>query len=97
VLNQPGTQRLKLEYDKLLSSLALNFKLGRCTKAHCMHPHDIPGDYNGRAVQVNPMQPKLKPPGTERLKLKCDILPPTFAFKFNLRRYTTAPAPRCSP
>ena len=47
MLNQPGTQRLKLEYDKLLSSLALNFKLGRCTKAHCMHPHDIPGDYNG--------------------------------------------------
>jgi len=34
-------------------------------------------------VQVDPM----KPPGTKRLKLKCDILLSTYAFKFNLRRY----------
>ena len=34
------------------------------------------------------MQPKLKPPGTTRLKLKCDMLLLTAAFKFNLRRYT---------
>jgi len=34
------------------------------------------------------MKPKLKPPGTKRLKLKCDILLSTSAFKFNLRRYT---------
>jgi hypothetical protein len=33
------------------------------------------------------MKPKLKPPGTKRLKLKFDILLPTPAFKFNLRRY----------
>ena len=33
------------------------------------------------------MKPKLKPPGTKRLKLKCDILLSTSAFKFNLRRY----------
>jgi len=33
------------------------------------------------------MKPKLKPPGTKRLKLKCDILLSTDAFKFNLRRY----------
>ena len=34
------------------------------------------------------MKPKLKPPGTKRLKLKHDVLLSTFAFKFNLRRYT---------
>jgi len=37
-------------------------------------------------VQVDPMKPKLKPPGPKRLKLMCDILLSTFAFKFNLRR-----------
>jgi len=35
------------------------------------------------------MKSKLKPPGIERLKLKCDILLSTSAFKFNMRRYTT--------
>ena len=34
------------------------------------------------------MTPKLKPPGTKRLILKCDIMLSTFAFKFKLRRYT---------
>ena len=34
------------------------------------------------------MKPELKPPGTKRLKLKCDILHSTFAFTFNLRRFT---------
>jgi hypothetical protein len=34
------------------------------------------------------MKPKLKPPGTKRLELKCDILLSTSAFKFNSRRYT---------
>ena len=41
----------------------------------------------GGAVQVDPMKPKLKPPGTKRLKLKCDVLLSNFAFKFNLRHY----------
>jgi hypothetical protein len=41
----------------------------------------------GTAVQVEPMKPKLKAPGTERLKLKHDNLPSKLAFKFNLRRY----------
>jgi len=34
------------------------------------------------------MKPKLKPPGTKRLKLNCDILYSNSAFKFNLRRYS---------
>jgi len=36
------------------------------------------------------MKPMLKPPGTKHLKLKCDILLSTFAFKTNLRRYIQA-------
>jgi len=39
-------------------------------------------------VQVDPIKPTLKAPGTERLKLKYDEPPSNFAFKFNLRRYT---------
>ena len=39
-------------------------------------------------MQVDPIKPKLNPPGTKRLKLKCDVLLSTFAFKFNSRRYT---------
>jgi len=46
--------------------------------------HPVPP---GRAVQVDPMKPKLKPPRCMRLKLKCDILLSTSAFKFNWRRY----------
>ena len=44
---------------------------------------------DGKAVQVDPMKPKLTPPGTQRLKLMCDMLLSTSAFKFNLRRYRT--------
>ena len=39
-------------------------------------------------MQVDPIKPKLKPLGTERLKPNCDILLSTSAFKINLRRYT---------
>jgi hypothetical protein len=49
----------------------------------------------GEAVQVDPIKPKLKPPGTERLKLKCDDPLSNFGFKFNLRCYTSGP-PRLS-
>ena len=41
------------------------------------------------------MKPKLKAPGTHRLKLECDMLLPNSAFKFNLCRYikdTSGPA-----
>jgi hypothetical protein len=40
----------------------------------------------GRAVQVDPIKPTLKAPGTKRLKLKDDRLLSSFAFKFELRR-----------
>ena len=41
-------------------------------------------------MQVDPVKPMLKPPGTKHLKLKCDMLLSTFAFKINLRRYDKA-------
>jgi len=53
----------------------------------------------GEAVQVEPLKPKLKPPGIKRLRLKHDDLLSSVVFKFNLRRYTlgcAAPLPYCS-
>jgi hypothetical protein len=41
----------------------------------------------GRAVQVHPIKPTLKPTGTKRLKLKCDVLLSTSAFNLNVCRY----------
>ena len=41
-------------------------------------------------VQVDPIKPALKAPGTERWKLKYDEPPSKFAFKINLRRYSVA-------
>ena len=43
-------------------------------------------------MQVDPVTPKLTPPGTKRLKLRCDILVSTSAFKFDVRRYMKAAA-----
>jgi len=44
----------------------------------------------GRAVQVDPIKPTLKAPGTKCLKLKYDEPLPIFAFNFNLHRYNEA-------
>jgi len=44
---------------------------------------------HGRAVQVDPFRPTLKAPRTKRLTQKYDGLLSSFAFNFNLRRYTT--------
>ena len=43
----------------------------------------------GWAVQVDPIKPKLRPPGTKRLKPNCDVLLSNSASKSNLRRYTS--------
>ena len=50
----------------------------------------VSSSLHGRAVQVDPIKPKLKPPGTKRLKPNCDVLLSISAFEFNLRRYITA-------
>jgi hypothetical protein len=39
-------------------------------------------------VQVDPIEPTLKALGTEILILNCDEMLSSFAFNFNLRRYT---------
>jgi len=44
------------------------------------------GAAEGRAVQVDPIKPRLKLPGTKRLKLNCDGPLSNFAVKFKLRR-----------
>ena len=41
-------------------------------------------------MQVEPMQSKLKAPGTKRLKRKSNIWLTNCAFNFNLRRYKLA-------
>jgi hypothetical protein len=43
-------------------------------------------------VQVEPIKPTLKAPGTVRLSLQYDELLSSFPFKVNLRRYTLASA-----
>jgi len=43
----------------------------------------------GRAVQVDPIKPMLIGPGTKRLKLEHRCLLSSFAFNFNLRRYSS--------
>jgi len=46
----------------------------------------------GRAVQVGPIKPTLKAPGTQRFKLEYDVLLSSFAFILSLRRFTAAAA-----
>ena len=43
-------------------------------------------------MQADPIKPRLKAPGTERLKLKYEELLSNFGFKVNLRRYSQVTA-----
>ena len=148
-LKASGTKRLKLNYDKLLSSFAVNFNLRRYTveggrplmkslhvggnarmsgdvavvlasvpnvehldvagtamtaassaaaaaaitsAAHLTNYHVGGAAFVpvlGRAAQVDPIKPLLKAPGNKRLKLKYHEPLLSFAFKFNLRRYSS--------
>jgi hypothetical protein len=45
----------------------------------------------GRPVQVDPTKPTLKAPGTKHSKPSYDEPPSKVSFKFNLRRYISAP------
>ena len=49
-----------------------------------------PARAQGEAVQVDPIKPTLKAPGTKRLKLKRVDPLSSFGFKFNLHRYIKA-------
>jgi len=46
------------------------------------------GHHHGWVVQVEPIEPMLKPPGSKHLRLKCVKLLSSFAFKVNFRHYT---------
>jgi hypothetical protein len=46
---------------------------------------------HGRPVQVDPINPTVKAPGTKRWKLRYDEPPSNFAFKFNVHHYTMVP------
>jgi hypothetical protein len=46
------------------------------------------GSRDGRAVQVEPINPMLKVPGTQRLKPSNDEWPSNIAFEFNLRHFS---------
>jgi hypothetical protein len=98
-LKAPGTKRLKLTYEILLSIFAFNFTLRRytsggvprCQAVRRRRPlrRRVPAAL-GRAMQVEPMEPILKAPGTGHLKLTYDTRLLSFAFNFNLRRYCLA-------
>jgi hypothetical protein len=83
----PRTRRLKLIFEVLLSTSAFKFlaPLQPGTPAGQSRRRRVRARL-GRAVEVDPMKPKSKPPGTKRFKLKIDILLSTLAFKFKLRR-----------
>ena len=93
-----GTKRLKLKCDKLLSTFAFNINLRRHNVVSLRARNLCDGGsvaYTtlrvvppGEAVQLDPIEPTLKAPGTKRLKLKCDELLSSFASNINLRRYT---------
>jgi len=86
-LKAPVSSLLNLRYDGSLSNFAFNFNLRRSTE---MMEHSFYQLLNlGEAVHVDPIKPKLKPPGRKRLKLDHDGLLSNFGFKFNLRRYTS--------
>jgi hypothetical protein len=78
---------LKPKCDEVLSRSA--FKLCFQNQVAPLHlgVHGAAGHHHGKAVQVDPMKPVLKPPGIKRLKLEYDKLVSDFAFNFNLRRY----------
>jgi len=60
MLKAPGTKRLKLKYDSLLSSFAINFNMRRYSRVRCLH------DEIFRAVQC--------PEGEDKEELRAKAL-----------------------
>jgi len=69
-----------------------SLSISTCTTTPGAPPRGRAPPHRGKVVQVDPINPMSKPPGSKHLKLKCDELLSSFAFKFNLRRYTVAAA-----
>ena len=85
---------MKLRCDTLLSTSAFKINLRRYNGVRALAPR-LRRVYvvrarpilRGKAVQVDPIKPTLKPNGTKRWKLGHEKLLSKFAFKFNLRCY----------
>jgi hypothetical protein len=98
-LKASGTKRSIPKYDTLLSILLqLRFQfplapLERGIRRDLAAGRGRRVGAPGKAVQVEPMKSKLKPPGTKRLKLNCDVLLSTSAFTIKLRRYILGEKP----
>jgi len=98
LLKAPGTKRLKLKHGEQLSNFAFKFNLRRYSPVQQQRAAEsavalalLTGP--GRAVQVDPIKPTLKAPGSKRLKLQHEKLLSNFSFNFDLRRYTSAAPP----
>jgi hypothetical protein len=74
--------------------VGLDLKGAALSVEHAQHIIQLATDL-GRPVQVDPIRPRLKPPGTKRLKLNCDVLRSNSAYKFSLRRYTSGSKSGC--
>jgi hypothetical protein len=61
---------------------------GRRRRAHRGPPIRGRAQDPGKPLQVEPMKPTLKAPGTKRLNLKNVEVVSSFASNFHLRRYT---------
>jgi len=95
-------QCLMLQYEEPHSNLVFSFELRHCGTARIenwerQYNESFEKEQPGRAVQVEPMKPILKPPGTKCLKLTRDKLVSGFALKCNLRSYTPGRARPSSP
>jgi len=85
-----GQSELKLS-GKGQSKLKLIGNGNECKPLHAGHAPVL--RQQGRAVQIHPIKPTLKVPGTKRLELKHSKLLSSFAFNFNPKPQTLNPKP----
>jgi len=92
-LKAPGSKRLRLKCDMLLSTSALKFNLRRHSlvnnAAVCFNDPTLYGKVGRCRLTLS--KATLKAPGSKRLKLEYDVTLSDFAFKFNSRRYSKVP------
>jgi len=101
-LKAPGAKRLKVKDDEVLFKFAFKIILRRCSWGCVLQTsfEDLLGSSAAdvahwdvimvRSVQVDPIKPMSKAPGTQRFKVKHGKLLTVFGFKLNLRRYIMA-------
>jgi 3,4-dihydroxy 2-butanone 4-phosphate synthase/GTP cyclohydrolase II len=95
-LHRTRCPHLKLDYDEQLSNFAFSFSLRRyvpgdifrSARCDCGNQLDMAMKKVG-CLNPHSLNPALKAPGPQRLKLEYDRVASSFAFKFKLRRYAT--------